>query len=217
MFPVNNSPFNGLAKVILVLLAVGILVGLALSGSDLANFITNTAEAETIVQQNKVQAQKDTIDIDTYRQSAEQRLKFQQKQAEQDLQFEAQKAAQESEIARLASYFWTGTGVFIVLCMGIGIVVFSIQIGRSRLILAKAAVQGIDVWRDSNWRSVQIQIARRREQEMREGFLRQSSDPNIVSLFYNHTPVPWKDLGEQSINATKLDAGSLEKGGSLKK
>jgi hypothetical protein len=43
MFSSNNSPFSGLVPVILVLVLIGGVAALALSGSDLTNFMANRA------------------------------------------------------------------------------------------------------------------------------------------------------------------------------
>jgi hypothetical protein len=104
MFP-NNLLFGGLAKVILTLVIIGVLVGLALAGTDLVNFITNNAKAQAIKNQNDFQAQKDAIDLKNYGIVQEALTQNQIDQAnadnaahnislEQDLQFQIQKAAQ---------------------------------------------------------------------------------------------------------------------------
>jgi hypothetical protein len=59
----TNSLFGGLAKIILILVIVGSLVGLVLALSDPFNLVTNEAKAEAIRNQNYIQAQEGAIDI----------------------------------------------------------------------------------------------------------------------------------------------------------
>jgi hypothetical protein len=115
MFPSNNSPFSGLVPVILVLVLIGALAALALSGSNLTNFMANRAEAQAMSQQNETNAEKAKIDLQNYQaiqasqvqaqidkvqadsaayqRSLEQQMLYQQVQAEQNLQIAGQKAA----------------------------------------------------------------------------------------------------------------------------
>ncbi|MBE0683963.1 MAG: hypothetical protein IH589_18845 [Anaerolineales bacterium] len=192
MFPPNNSPFEGLAKVILILVAIGILVGLVLTGSDITNFITNSAKAEAIKQQNELQAQKNAIDLEAYQLSVNQQLLAQQEQAVKELQFQEQKAAQELELARLSSYLWVGAGVFVAFCFGVGFVILMIQFGRSLLITSQAQVKKTDVWQNPVWRKQQIEISRQLERAQREDF-----------GHLNEAPIPWDGLRQQYHEAKK--------------
>jgi hypothetical protein len=200
MFPTNNSPFTGLTKVILTLVAIGVLAGLVLSGSDLTNFITNSAKVEAIKQQNELQAQKDAIDLEAYKMSVNQQILAQQEQAKRDLQFQELKATQELETARLASYFWAGAGMFVAICVGVGFMILMIQIGRSLLIASQAQVKKIDAWQDPAWRKQQIEISRRLERAQRENLTHTTSVPEF---YPNEAPIPWEGLHQHYAEAKK--------------
>ena len=66
MLSTNFSLFSGLAKVIMTLVLLGLLMGLVLTGSDLTNFITNSAKAEAIRLQTDLDAQQKQIDLENY-------------------------------------------------------------------------------------------------------------------------------------------------------
>jgi hypothetical protein len=205
MITTNNSPFAGLAKVILVLVFIGVLVGLAFSGTDLTNFITNTARAQGITRQNEVQAAKDIIDIQNYRTIQDATTQAQkdkiladrvtyQESLNQGLQLQARKAALELETARLVSYFLIAVGVFIAFCIGI----FMIQFGFSRLIVARAQAEKISSWQDHIQRKEQIRIARQRELMIRADRIRGASKLNVPPFYTNEeAPIPWEDLQKQ--------------------
>lgn len=201
MFPTNNSPFAGLTKVILILVAIGVLFGLALTGSDITNFITNSAKAETIKQENQLQAQKNAIDLEAYQLSVNQQLIAQEEQAKKDLQFQEQKAAQELETARLASYFWAGTGILVAFCIGVGFVILMIQIGRSLLIASQAQVKKIDAWQDPVWRKQQIEISRLLERAERENLAHATS--NVPESHFNEAPIPWEGFRQHYAETKK--------------
>ena len=204
MFPTNNSSFEGLAKVILILVAIGILVGLALTNSDITNFITNSAKAETIKQQNQLQTQKNAIDLEIYKLSVNQQLLAQQEQAEKELKFQEQKAAQELEADRLASYFWAGAGIFVNFCVGVGFLILMIQAGRSLLIASQAQAKKIDVWQDPVWRKQQIEISRLLERAEREILAHTTSYSNAPKFHpSNEAPIPWEGFRQQYAETKK--------------
>lgn len=210
MFSPNNSLFGGLAKVILTLVIIGFVVGLAISGSDLANFITNSAKAQAIKNQNDLQAQKDAVDIKNYQtiqetitQTKIDQLRADsaayQKSLEQGLQFQAQKAAQELETARWIRYIETGIGSFIAFCFGTGLVILMILIGRSRLILAQAKVKQTDPWEDAAWRKEQIRIFRERERVMRKTLANVTNIPIVPPFYPSATPIPWNSFQHEYV------------------
>lgn len=194
MFPSNNSLFGGLSKVILTLVIIGAVVGLVLSDSDLTNFITNSAEAEAIKNQNDLQVQKDAVDVKNYQaiQETTTQIKIDQllaesatyqKSLEQGLQFQAQKAAQDLETARFVSYAGTGAGVFVAFCIGIGFVILMIQVGRSRKVVSQAQVKKLEAWQDLAWRKQQIMISRQLERAERERLVRLLNEQRQLAEF----------------------------------
>jgi hypothetical protein len=202
MIPSNSSPFGGLAKVILILIIIGVLVGLVLAGSDVTNFMTNSIKAQAIKNQNDYQAQKDAIDLKNYQavQAATTQTQIDQLQADniahqkmldQNLQLQTQKAAQDLETGRWISYIEIGIGSFIAFCLGIGSLILVILIGRSRLVMAQARVNQADPWQDAAWRRERIRIFRERERVMRKTLTNVTNIPLVPPFYPSTIPIPW--------------------------
>lgn len=184
MFSNNNSPFAGLVPVILVLVLIGALAALALSGSDLTNFMTNRVKAQALAQQNAISEQKASIDLKNYQalqdsqaqaqinktvadsaayqQSLIIQTQHQQQLATQNLQLAALKAAQEMQTTHLIKIILSIAGALAVLLIGMGLTFYLIQLGRSHLMAEKMAKKN-DPWHDLSWRKQQIEISRRQE------------------------------------------------------
>jgi hypothetical protein len=212
MFP-NNLLFGGLAKVILTLVIIGVLVGLALAGTDLVNFITNNAKAQAIKNQNDFQAQKDAIDLKNYGIVQEALTQNQIDQAnadnaahnislEQDLQFQIQKAAQALEMDRYLNYAGIGSVIFLAFCSGIGTFVLLFFVGRSRLVLAQAQTRQADRWQDSGWLKHQIKRSRQYERMQRKS-LYGSSTPYVSPFYPSEEPIPWDGFPEQYVEVQR--------------
>ena len=217
MYQSNSSPFVGLVAVILVLVVIGSLVGLALSQSDITNFITNKAKAEGILQQNDYQAQKNSIDLKNYQsvqdsvtqdqkeriaadglayqKSLAQQLQLQNAQAEQRIRLEAEKASLDLEMSRLVTYALIGAGVLLALCIGAGAVIFAIQSGRKRIILTQIKVNPVERWEDPFWRKREIERSRQREQvNRRVGTHNGTPEETSTIIPFSEEPIIWEDL-----------------------
>ncbi len=216
MFPPNNgSSFDGLVKVIVVLVIIGALAVLGLTQSDLTNFLANSVKADAMRQQNAIQAQKDAIDLqnyqtvqDTLTQTRIDQLLAEdaahQEALEQQLQLDAQKAVREMETARLVAYLWTGAGIFLVACIGIAILLFAIKAGRSRPGAIQAEKKPVDPWQDPAWRKQQIWISRQEERAIRGSRISTASKAKSVSPFIiEGKPITWNDLQNQFIEIRK--------------
>ena len=196
MFPTNNSPFAGLVKVILALVIIGVLAGLVLSGSDLANFITNTAKAPGITQ-------KDKIDIDDYQRSKDEDFYHLQQLHAQELQLQSQNAIYVMETTRIVSYVLTGAGVLVAICIAMGIAILLIQFGRSRLISAQAQTNQARLWKDPTWREQQILIARQKERMMREKLTPIPTPPQPVQPFTFDSSFTWDDVRQETVDVKR--------------
>lgn len=189
MFTNNSSPFSGLVSVILVLVLIGAFAALALSGSDLTNFMTNRAKAQAMTQQNEIDARKAAIDLANYesmqnsqakvqqdkiladgaayQKSLEQQLLFERQQNDLKLQLQAQKALQQAQTSHLAGILLAGAGAIALLVVGIGVTALLIQFGYSRYIVARATATVTDPWQNLPWRKQQVSLSRQRERELR--------------------------------------------------
>ncbi len=212
MYQNNSSPFQGLGKVILMLVVIGALTGLALSNTDVVNVLRNGAQAKGIEQQNTLQAQKDAVDLEyykaiqpgmiqnqqdrleadkaAYQKSLEQQLANENAMAAQERELQAQKAAQEMQTALNLHYVLVGSLIFITLCAGTGIAILMIQIGRSQVIKANAQTKEVEKDTIRKMREQQIEEARKRERENREKLLQ----PIPVT-----TPIAWGEISKTRV------------------
>jgi hypothetical protein len=206
MFP-NNSLFGGLARVIVILVIIGFLAGLALAGSDMVNFITNSAKSQAIKNQNDLQAKKDAVDIKNYAavQAAHTQNEIDQANAdnaaherslEQDLQFQAQKGAQALEMSRTLGYAGIGAGMFLAICAGIGVIIQTSLTGRSRLIIAQARARQAEPWQDLLWRNQQIKRSREFAHMQRKQFV-DNAFLNTPPFYSGKTSIPWNSYAQQ--------------------
>jgi Na+/glutamate symporter len=210
VFPNNISPFGGLVKVILALVLIGLIMGLVLTGSDLTNFITNSAKAEAMKSQNEFEEKKNAIDLEKYEstqkaeaQAEEERILAEtdalERSLELDLLLKERKVALDLEVATFSKYLWSGMIPLLVFCFVIGIVIFMVQAGRSRLILAQAQVKQIDPWQDLAWRKERIQIARQQEQLTRQTLA------HIANTFSpEEAPIPWDIHKEKHVKSENV-------------
>ena len=209
MLPTNFSLFGGLAKVVLALVTIGLLMGLVLTGSDLTNFITNSAKADAIRLQTNLDAQQKQIDLENYAtiqkaetQAEEERISAETKSFERSLELDLlqkeQKAALDLEVSTFSKYLWAGVMPFIISCLGIGTIIFMVQAGRSRLILAQAQAKQIGPWQDIAWRKERIQIARQQEQLERKKII-----PKVPETYPEEAPIPWDIPQEQHTKSAR--------------
>jgi len=157
----NSSPFSGLAVVIIVLVVIGTIVGLALGGTDLFNFITNPAKVGILKSQGDLDLQKATFDLQQYMQRQTAQTAEEIEQAKVAAVAAAQSALIWNEILRLGGF--TAVGVLAVAALT---VVFLMAAAiKSKILQPKAAVEmkAYDPWQDPVLRAREIEFAKRRE------------------------------------------------------
>jgi hypothetical protein len=169
-------------------------VGLALSGTDLANFITNSAKAKGILQQIDQQAAIAGVDLKNYQDSQAEKLYMQKMQDQLDLQFQLRKSIQDAEVSKNVSYITAGAGAFFVACLGIGFIVLTTRFKRNAVVVQTSQVKYADLWSNPAWRATQLRIARYNEKTSRANSLRTNYVPASVSPFIIDTPIEWEDL-----------------------
>jgi hypothetical protein len=165
--------------VIVALLAL--VAGGALSGSDLLNPKTSDAIALEKRLAAESKAAKDATDLQAYQaqKAAEiekansdlanyQAIQAAKAQAELDrIRSEAEayqrKLEQDLMLARLTTYTLLAGGTLTSLVLGIGATIFLRQLGRSRLILARAQAAQSDPWRNTTFRAEAKRQARANE------------------------------------------------------
>ncbi len=127
------------ARVILVLVVVGLVTGLALSNSDLINPYRNQAEAERIRQEAAIQARRDAIDLQTYQREQELRLQALEQQQADERAYRQARQAVELFLLRIA-------GTALVMTAGLALLILAIAlafrlIAQARHIWAQSSAE----------------------------------------------------------------------------
>ena len=172
----NNTPLAGMLGIIVVIAMIGVISGVAISGTDLLNFNTSAAEARIQEMEAELQLEKDAIDLQYY--EAIQAAQTESEKEALRLELEAQKDRLEQELAhqraqdeldlalaRPTRYVVLAVGTLTALIVSVGLAVFLIQYGRSRLVSAQAEATHAHAapWNVPAWRAEQIRHARERE------------------------------------------------------
>ena len=182
----NSAPLSGLIGIVLVVVLIGIIAGLAISGSDLLNYNTNAAAARAQDQKTQEQSQRAAVDLQYYKAIQAARtesekeilrleLEARQHELEQNLALQRERAEQDLELARLTRYVVLAVGPLATLIVCIGLTAFLIQYGRSLLVLAQNEAARAALWHAPAWRAEQIRLAREREGAERETALAQQT------------------------------------------
>jgi hypothetical protein len=169
---VDRNPNSGLVGVIVVLVVTGMVLGLALSTTDLMNPNQSVAEARAKDAETQVAAQKADIDLAYYRAA---------RAADQEklwLEVEARKRELEQNLrlAELTRYVLLGSGGLSMVVVSSGLAAFLVLYGRGRWTLAKSQkASPAENWQDPHWRAEQIYLAREQERERRQATLAQKT------------------------------------------
>jgi hypothetical protein len=220
----SNSPFSGLVPVILVLVLIGGLATLALSGSDLTNFMTNRVKADALAQQTAAAAQKTPIDVETYRlvqtsqaqaqvdkmkadsdyyqKSLDLQTQYQQKLDDQNLQLNYLKTTQEMQTSHITQMILTSAGAIALLLVALGIAVYMVSLTLNRLLTNKK-VKKAGSWQDPAWKKQQIENSRRREQASRASSMNPFLIP--VELPIRSTAYAYEVDAKQRLNRKEAD------------
>ncbi len=177
----GTSLFGGLVSLVIVVAILALVAGVALSGSDLLNPNTSTANAEAINRATRSKSEQEAIDrkLQEARVEAElnrirQETEARQRESEQALGLAVQRQQHELAQAELRNQVINSllptmavTVMIAVLIISGGLTYYLIQSGRSRWGMAKAQsptrVTNVDAWHDPAWRAQQINMARSNE------------------------------------------------------
>lgn len=187
-------PLAGLAGILLLVALLGSMATFGISNTDLANFITNSAEARALDQKTQFESEKAAIDLDTYRQVEatmaqveQQRIlveaELQKKQAELDLETAKAQYQIELDNQRLAAeqqlkfdltvrytFLVIGALAVLILCGGMAYRFVKLEHRQygGKVSDKTGAIRVDDRWHtDPEWRGRQIERARMKEREKR--------------------------------------------------
>jgi len=194
----TSSPFAGLVGVVVVLVVIGSVLGLAISGTDLPNFITRPAEVERIRSETQIEADKGKIDVQNYGKIEEARTQaeVQRIQAEaenyrlqldQDREIQRQRSEMELELARIASMVFYFALAGTIVAVGIAGAITVTRIGKKfPTVETKAALT--DRWNDRQWRQRQIRRAKQTEHYCR------TTAQRFEGYTADDAPIPWSEI-----------------------
>lgn len=184
---VNTSITNALVVLVVIMLVAGLVMGLAFAGTDLFNPKTSTARANEIDRASEYQAQKDAIDLESYRQESDIRAAALEEQLRQEAEFRRQQQEQElahqRELQALALKWFEirqsvllGVIAVTLLLAGGGLAFYLTSLGY------RVLRQRHDPWQSAEWRESVRTLARSNEMLLRHlqlaGF--QTGSPVVI-------------------------------------
>ncbi len=152
MIPIttNNSPFEGLVKVVVALVIIGALVGLALGATDALNFITNSAKA-------RAQSNRDAIDLKYYAAVPASDTETRIAKNMVDTHMYEEKVRQEMNFTNAFRYTLLGGGALLAL---LPLLVYLVRKAKTA---SPQPPAGRDPWKDPQWRETKVRLARQQE------------------------------------------------------
>ncbi|MDW8069163.1 MAG: hypothetical protein RML46_09635 [Anaerolineae bacterium] len=126
---VNQSVTGALVGLVLIALVAGFVMGTSFADADILNPYRSQAEAERIRQETAIQAQREAIDLQTYQQEQDLRLKALKQQLADERAYRL--ALQETKIFILRAFGITAA-------ITIGLAAFILSIALAFRILAQA-------------------------------------------------------------------------------
>jgi len=159
-----QGAFKGILGIVTVLGLMGVVMGLALSGSDSLNFSVAEAAARASDQETQVLTQRAEIDLSYYRaiqeartQAEIERMRIEREAQQRELEYalarQRAQADQDLALAAITRYTMLAVGAIAALAMSAGLAVFFIEFGRSQLLFAQAQAAQAELWRNPIWRS----------------------------------------------------------------
>jgi hypothetical protein len=220
----NLRPLAGLTGILLLVAVLGSMATLGISNTDLANFITNSAEARAIDQKTFMEAEKSNIDIEAYRQIEIAKaqverdrvlLEFEEQKKQAELDFEQAKVQYQIDLEqqrhrtnqrlmleKITYYFILITSSLIVLTLWFGLI-YRYKYRKSGQPVETSSIEGENIvvndrWHnDLAWRQQKIELARNNERASRIRF-NTEEDPTLQTF---HRPssadqkeIIWEDL-----------------------
>lgn len=178
---VTNIPlYSGVVRIIVVAAILGGITVGSLVGTDLLNFNTSKATARAMELEADVQTRRENINLENYKKIEDARTEAEvtriaqeteahQRELTQASVYQEKRHEQNLELDRWTRYVvWAAT-----LIASVGLTIFLIQYGRSRVILSRAQVTNVDPWSDPEQRAMARRQARMNEIAERKAILRQ--------------------------------------------
>lgn len=122
-----NYSLSGIAKLVIVVAIIGILLGLTLSGTELFNPQRSQVEAKVMEQKAFIEAQRESIDLETYRKEQEIRLEMLKRQKEEEL-------AYQRNLHQLLLALLQTSGI--IVAAGIALSIVAVGIGKAVSLIA---------------------------------------------------------------------------------
>jgi hypothetical protein len=185
----NSNQASTLKGVILILVGIGLVLGLALIGSDLVNPIKSVAEYQQAQVERERMAQQNEIDLRQYEVLQEvhtqaevaklgENIRYLQQAHEQELQHTRERAALELQLLRNAGHAAIAVVAPSLLALSIAL---SVHIARQRPVPVEATA---DLWTSERKRQ-EIEAARQREREQRRQALHEQELHQLVTELQN--------------------------------
>jgi len=175
-----NYSLGGIAKLVIVVAIIGILLGLALSNTELLNPKRSQVEAKIREQKASLEAQRESMNLEAYRKEQEIRLEMLKRRKEEEL------AYQQNLHQLLLALFQTSG---IIVAVGIALSIAAIGIGKAASLVAtslaahRAYQARIQELRTTVWRLARANEELERELERQRRKLAELIESRTVPIW----------------------------------
>ena len=179
---------EGIVKLVIAVAIIGLVLGLALARTELLNPKRTQVEAKIMEQKALIEAQRESIDLDTYRKEQELYLKARQQREEENL-------AYQRELHRATLWLLSTGGIIVALGIALGIAALGVGKAISMVIITQS-IHRTQTYesRIQELRSVVRRLARANEELERE--LEHLRREHAALLMESQRTLLWKEVEE---------------------
>jgi len=179
---------EGIVKLVIAVAIIGLVLGLALARTELLNPKRTQVEAKIMEQKALIEAQRESIDLDTYRKEQELYLKARQQREEENL-------AYQRELHRATLWLLSTGGIIVALGIALGIAALGVGKAISMVIITQSIHRAQTYEsRIQELRSVVRRLARANEELERE--LEHLRREHAALLMESQKTLLWKEVEE---------------------
>jgi hypothetical protein len=147
----NQNPFEGLVKIIITLVVLGVIIGLLVAGNDYLNS-ANAAKAERIRIENEIMKEKADIEL------------AQQKQlAQVELEADIQMLQNRVRLHMAIGWALLGVALFLALTFITSTAIILVTAAEKQLNNQPAMIKSASEWDSPRYKAARIEEARQRE------------------------------------------------------
>lgn len=197
-------PNNGMVKIVLILIAIGVLLGILLTDSVMTRINRNSNKTGANVALSATAANVSVIS-NLHAEPPQTKIEVKNNQDVNNKAVQNSQMAYLKELnAQISTAAVSSAKIFGTITTSVGFSIFMIMIAPSLSSFIRLKALKNDAWQDINLRKARIQLARQRERLTRSASHRKSQS-KVVPPFYTDqdAPISWEDIQRQFAESKK--------------